>query len=75
MATTRFTALQSGEIDLLVRTATWTLGLDNRWAQAIVKQVGNYGDVWDRTVAPLGVPRSLNRPWNKGGLQYSPPVR
>ena len=51
------------------------LGLDNRWAYDIVKQVGNYGEVWNRTIAPLGVPRSLNQLWNKGGLQYSPPLR
>jgi general L-amino acid transport system substrate-binding protein len=51
------------------------LGLDNRWAYAIVKQVGNYGEVWDRTIAPLGVPRSVNRLWSKGGLQYPPPIR
>ena len=51
------------------------LGLDNRWAYDIIKQVGNYGEVWDRTIAPLGVPRSLNQLWNKGGLQYPPPLR
>ena len=80
-STTRFTALQSGEIDLLVRTATWTLsreaslGLDDRWAHAIIKQVGNYGETWDRDIAPLGIPRSLNRSWKQGGLQYAPPFR
>ena len=51
------------------------LGLDNRWAYAIIKQVGNYGEVWDRDIAPLGIPRSLNRLWKQGGLQYSPPFR
>ena len=51
------------------------LGLDNRWAYAIVKQVGNYGEVWERTIAPLGVPRSVNQLWSKGGLQYPPPLR
>ena len=51
------------------------LGLDNRWAYAIIKQVGNYGEMWDRDIAPLGIPRSLNRLWKQGGLQYSPPFR
>ena len=51
------------------------LGLDNRWAYNIIKQVGNYGEVWDRNIAPLGIPRSLNQLWNKGGLQYPPPLR
>ena len=51
------------------------LGLDNRWAYTVVKQVGNYAEVWDRTVAPLGIPRTLNQLWNKGGLHYPPPLR
>ena len=51
------------------------LGLDNRWALNVVKQVGNYGEVWDRTIAPLGIPRSLNQLWTRGGLQYAPPLR
>ncbi len=51
------------------------LGLDDRWAYAVIKQVGNYGQVWDRNIAPLGIPRSLNQLWSKGGLQYAPPLR
>jgi len=51
------------------------LGLDNRWAYAAIKQVGNYGEVWDRNIAPLGIPRTLNQLWSKGGLQYPPPLR
>lgn len=51
------------------------LGLDNKWAVNIIKQVGNFGEMWDRTITPLGVPRGLNNLWNKGGLQYAPPLR
>jgi general L-amino acid transport system substrate-binding protein len=51
------------------------LGLDNHWAYDVIKQIGNYGEVWDRSIAPLGVPRSLNQLWTKGGLQYAPPLR
>ncbi len=51
------------------------LALDNKWAYNIIKQVGNMGDVWDRTIAPLGVPRGINAPWTKGGLEYAPPMR
>ncbi len=51
------------------------LGLDNKWAFNLVKQVGNYGELFDRDIAPLGVPRGLNNLWNKGGLQYDPPIR
>ena len=51
------------------------LGLDNKWAYNIVKQVGNFGEMWDRDIAVLGVPRGLNNLWTKGGLQYAPPIR
>jgi general L-amino acid transport system substrate-binding protein len=51
------------------------LGLDNRWAYNIVKQVGNYAESFERNLSPLGFERGLNRLWNKGGLMYAPPVR
>lgn len=51
------------------------LGVDNRFAYNIIKQVGNSAEIWDRTVAPLGIPRGINALWNKGGLQYAPPLR
>lgn len=54
------------------------LGLDEKWAYNIVKQVGNYGEAFERNVgegSPLKIKRGLNALWNKGGLQYSPPIR
>jgi general L-amino acid transport system substrate-binding protein len=51
------------------------LGLDNKWALNIVKQVGNYGESFDANLKPLGFERGLNRLWNKGGLMYAPPIR
>lgn len=51
------------------------LALDNKWAYNIVKQVGNFGEMWDRDIAVLGVPRGINNLWTKGGLQYAPPLR
>ena len=54
------------------------LGLDNDWVVRIVKRVGNYGEVYDRNVgegSPLKIERGLNKLWNKGGLQYAPPIR
>jgi len=54
------------------------LGISNDWAANIIKQVGNYGEVFDRNVgagSPLKLPRGLNNLWNKGGLQYGPPIR
>jgi len=54
------------------------LGLDNEWVQRIIKQVGNYGEIFDRNVGAgsrLKIDRSLNKLWKNGGLQYAPPVR
>lgn len=51
------------------------LGLDNKFAYNVVKNVGNFGEMWDRTVTPMGVPRGINNLWTKGGLQYPPPMR
>ncbi len=54
------------------------LGLSADWAYNIVKQVGNYGEVFERNVgqdSPLKISRGLNAQWNKGGILYSPPIR
>jgi len=54
------------------------LGIPDDWAYKIVKQVGNYGEVFERNVgggSPLKISRGLNAQWNKGGLQYAPPIR
>jgi general L-amino acid transport system substrate-binding protein len=54
------------------------LGLSKDWEYNIVKQVGNYGEVFERNVgegSPLKIARGLNRLWNKGGVQYAPPIR
>jgi len=51
------------------------LGLDNRWAFNIVKQVGNYGESFEANLAPLGFERGLNQLWTKGGILYAPPIR
>ncbi len=52
------------------------LALNNDWAYQIIKQVGNYGEVFERTVgkaSPLKLDRGLNRQWVDGGLLYAPP--
>jgi len=53
------------------------LGLKADWAAQIIRQVGNYGEVFERNVgkkSPLKIERGLNNLWNKGGLQYAPPM-
>jgi len=54
------------------------LGLDEKWAYNIIKQVGNYGEVFERNVGvntKLGLERGLNALWTNGGLLYSPPFK
>ena len=54
------------------------LGLTNNWAYNVVKNVGNYGEVFEKNIgqgSPLKIARGLNALWNKGGIQYAPPVR
>jgi len=52
-----------------------SMGLDRRWAANAIKAVGNYGEMWERNIAPFGLQRGLNNLWDKGGLMYSPPLR
>jgi general L-amino acid transport system substrate-binding protein len=54
------------------------LGLDNDWAYRIVKQLGNYGEIFERNVGSgsrLKIDRGLNKLWTQGGIQYAPPIR
>jgi general L-amino acid transport system substrate-binding protein len=54
------------------------LGVDEKWVYTIVKQVGNYGESFERNVgmgSPLKIERGLNRLWTQGGIQYAPPIR
>ncbi len=51
------------------------LNLDPAWAMNIVAQVGNYGESFQRNLAPLGVERGYNRSWRDGGLMFAPPLR
>ena len=54
------------------------LGLTKDWVVRIIRHVGNYGEVYERNVgsgSKLNIERGLNKLWNKGGIQYAPPVR
>ena len=53
-------------------------GLGNDWAALAIKAVGNYGETFERNIGSgsnLKIARGLNALWNKGGIQYAPPVR
>ena len=54
------------------------LELDDDWSYRVIKQVGNYGEVFERNVglaSPLKIDRGLNALWNQGGILYAPPFR
>lgn len=54
------------------------LGLQQKWAYNIIKQVGNYGESFERNLGintPLKLDRGINALWTHGGIQYSPPLR
>ncbi len=54
------------------------LKLDDTWSYNIIKQVGNYGESFERNVgagSALKIGRGVNALWNKGGILYAPPIR
>jgi len=54
------------------------LGLDSKWGYNIVKQVGNYGEVFEKYIGantPIGLERGINAQYKDGGLIYTPPFR
>ncbi|GAD79429.1 amino acid ABC transporter substrate-binding protein [Vibrio ezurae] len=54
------------------------LGLKDDWGYQVIKQVGNYGESFERTVgtgSPLQITRGVNALWNAGGFMYAPPMR
>ena len=53
------------------------LGISADFMQKVLYQVGNYGEIYARTIEPIGIPRSgsLNALWTQGGIIYAPPMR
>jgi general L-amino acid transport system substrate-binding protein len=54
------------------------LGLSKDWMYNAIKQVGNYGEQFERGVgmgSDLKIERGHNALWTKGGLLYAPPIR
>ena len=69
----------SGKLSKFVEwTAPFMPELPTDWAVRVVQLVGNYGEIYGRNLAKAGaygIERSLNRPWNAGGIMYALPVR
>lgn len=54
------------------------LGLDDRWGHRVIRQVGNYGESFERNLgagSKLNLPRGMNALWTQGGLMYAMPPR
>lgn len=54
------------------------LGIKNDFMVTVLRQVGNYGEIYDRNLGPdtpFKLGRGLNALWTNGGLLYSPPFR
>ena len=54
------------------------LGLNDKWAYNIIKQVGNYSESYEANLGentPMKLQRGVNALWNKGGLLYAPPFK
>jgi len=51
------------------------LGLPTDFARQIVEQVGNYGEIFEEHLSPLGLERGVNSLWTEGGILYAPPYR
>jgi len=51
------------------------LGLPADFAYQVISQVGNYAEIFDRNLTPLGLERGLNALYTDGGIQYAPPYK
>lgn len=51
------------------------MGISNDAFYNVIKLVGNYGEIFDKNLTPLGITRGVNSQWNKGGVLYAPPLR
>jgi len=54
------------------------MGLNNDYCYQVIKQVGNYEDIYNANLGPdtpVNLPRGVNSQWTDGGLLYSPPFR
>ncbi len=55
-----------------------SLRLDPAWAYNVIRAIGNYGELYERTMGentPVALPRGPNNLWTNGGLMYALPMR
>jgi general L-amino acid transport system substrate-binding protein len=51
------------------------LGVGNDWAYQVIRLVGNYEDIWERSFGYLGLERGPNALWTESGLMFAVPMR
>jgi hypothetical protein len=51
------------------------IGIEPTFMQNVLRAVGNYADIFDRHLTPLGHERGINALWTDGGIQYAIPFR
>ena len=54
------------------------LGLNENWAYEVIKDIGNYGEMFDRNVgsdSAIKLERGMNKSWDEGGLMFAPRLR
>jgi general L-amino acid transport system substrate-binding protein len=51
------------------------LGLPTDFGLQVVTQVGNYAEIFEEHLTPLGLERGINSLWTDGGLLYAIPYR
>jgi general L-amino acid transport system substrate-binding protein len=59
-------------------TAGEKLGLESTWCATVIKNLGNYGEIYDRHIGPntpVGLERGINELWTNSGLLYAAPIR
>jgi general L-amino acid transport system substrate-binding protein len=71
----RFLGLEVTDADGNVSIFDPGLGIDPGWTVSVIEAVGNYAEIYERNVAPVGIPRGVNSLWTDGGLLYAPPYR
>jgi general L-amino acid transport system substrate-binding protein len=70
-------AAQRNEAVAMGKPAAKQFGIADDWLAAVVGAVGNYGEVFERSLgeqSPLGIRRGLNALWSQGGILYAPPM-
>jgi len=51
------------------------IGLDNDFTVNVIRSVGNFAEIFDRNIPPIGLQRGVNALWTDGGLMYPPAWR